>query len=95
MNRTGKILRILLSNVKAISFTCWYPKFGARAHKKKTSHIYLGTMAVPSDSAHKEALLIEKVSCSTGQKKTIKDVDLNIAVAAFGELILSMDDLTD
>ena len=92
MNITETSFKILLFNSKASSFTFWNPKFKTRAQKKKTCHIYLGTVAVPSENAHEAALLIDKASRNMTQNKTIKDFDLNSA--AFYGLIMSMNDST-
>ena len=87
-------LKVLLFNGKASTFEYWGPKFEARARKKKTSPIFLGSTVVPSETAYHEAvLLVAEASRTDAQKKTIKDFDLNSL--AYDELIMSMDDSTD
>ena len=74
MNMARTSLEVLLFNGKASAFTYWNPKFTARARKKETSPIFLGTIVVPSESAYKVALLVAKATKSDTQKKTIKDL---------------------
>ena len=93
MDITETSLKVLLFNGKASNYDYWSPKFAARAHKKKTSPIFLGTTLVPPKSENNAALLIAEASRTDAQKKTTKDFDLNSS--AYNELILSMDSGTN
>ena len=93
MNIAETSLKVLLFNGKASTFEYWGPKFEARARKKKTSPIFLGSTVVPSETAYEAVLLVAEASRTDAQKKTIKDFDLNSA--AYDELIMSMDDSSD
>ena len=93
MNIAETSLKVLLFNGKASTFEYWGPKFEARARKKKTSPIFLGSTVVPSETAYEAVLLVAKASRTDAQKKTVKDFDLNSL--AYDELMMSMDGSTD
>ena len=92
MNIAKTSLKVLIFNGKANTFDYWGPKFVARAQKKKTSTIFLGSTVVPSQIAYEAALLVPEASRTDAQKKTIKDFDLSSNSSAYDELIMSMDD---
>ena len=62
INITKTSLEVLLFNGKANTFDYWGPMFLARARKKKTSPIFLGSTVIPSEMAYEAVILVDEAS---------------------------------
>ena len=77
-NIAEKSLKVLLFNGKASNFNYWRPKFAARAWKKKTSPIFLGTILVSPESEYVQLFLLPKLVEQTLRRKLPKILILTV-----------------